>query len=93
MGILEVRLRDGRSIATIMLLFSSGEVEGESFSIGDIVEVVGYAGVRFRVDVAGGESLLTSRVEMRGGYAVFTDHTGVLHALPVERLSAMVAQE
>jgi len=93
MGILEVRLRDGRRIATIMLLLSSGRVEGESFSLEDVREVVGYGGVRFRVDVEDGRRLLTTRVEIRGGQAVFVDHTGVLHVVPAERLTSMVAQE
>ncbi len=94
MGILEVRLRDGRRVATIMLLFRDGRLQGESFSAGDIREVVGYGGVRFRVDVEGEERrLLTSKVEMRGGYAVFQDQSGEVHAVPLKRLAGLVAQE
>ncbi|WP_456475779.1 hypothetical protein [Candidatus Pyrohabitans sp.] len=51
MGILDICLKQGKHIATIMLLCENGRIPGEDFDFGDITYIAGYRGVAFRVKV------------------------------------------
>lgn len=51
MGILVVRLKNGKHVLTIILMAEDGNIKGESFDFSDISSIVGYRGAKFRVTV------------------------------------------
>ncbi len=103
MGILDVCIKSGKHIATIMLLCEDGKIIGEKFGFEDIAYIAGYAGVAFRIRVrVGGEvkDYITRRIELIGGLqktAKFRvekgDEKGREVTVPVTDILEMVSQE
>ncbi|GEM_PF-2089037 len=103
MGILDVCLKQGKHIATIMLLCENGSIAGESFGFDDIAYIAGYRDVAFRVRVRqGGEEkdYITRKIEFHGTsprVAVFRvekgEEKGKEVRLPVSAIVEIVSQE
>ncbi len=103
MGILDVCLRQGKHIATIMLLCEGGKITSESFGFEDIEYIEGYRGVAFRVKVKHGKEekdYITRRIDFpegEHGTAVFRvekgEEKGKTLRLPVSAIVEIVSQE
>lgn len=101
MGILDVCLRSGKHIATIMLLCENGRIAGEGFGFADIAYIAGYRSVAFRVRVRrGGEErdYITRRIDFpEEGVAEFRvekgEERGEVLRLPVSAIVEIVSQE
>jgi hypothetical protein len=103
MGILDVCLKRGKHIATIMLLCEGGRITGEGFGFEDIEYIAGYRGVAFRVKVRHGKKekdYITRRIDFpegEQGMAVFRvekgGEEGKTLRLPVSAIVEIVSQE
>ncbi len=99
MGILDIALKNGRHVLTIMLFFEKGEVSGEKFSTRDIMYIKGYNNVFFRVNVAeGGEErrYITKKLEFlekNGKVYVRFVSRGESHEVDVSRITEVVSME
>ncbi|WP_456473762.1 hypothetical protein [Candidatus Pyrohabitans sp.] len=100
MGILDICLKQGKHIATIMLLCENGRIPGEDFGFGDITYIAGYRGVAFRVKVRQGEGeedYVTKRIDFRGAsprMAVFrVEKKDEVLTIPVSAIVEIVSQE
>ncbi len=99
MGILDICLRSGKHIITIMLLCEKGEISGESFGFSDIRYIQGYKNAAFRINIRdGGREVrhITKRVDFKIDegkiVALFKTESGNLR-IPVEKISEIVSQE
>ena len=103
MGILDICLKQGKHIVTIMLLCENGKIPGEDFGFDDITCIAGYRDVAFRIKVRQGEGeedYVTKRIDFRGAsprLAVFRVEKGEkkdeVLTIPVSAIVEIVSQE
>ncbi len=96
MGILDICLKSGRHVVTIMLICELGEINGESFGFSDIESIKGYRNTAFRINAGNDTKYITRRIEFKDGNsglsAVFDSEDGNVR-LPVEKITEIVSQE
>ena len=61
MGILDICLKSGRDVVTIMLICEMGEINGESFDFSDIEYIKGYRNTAFRINAGNDTKYITRR--------------------------------